>query len=197
MRHSSIALSVLLVFAGCRRAEVTHYQTRKGADATLAAAPGPMMGGDAPSDLAPPSQLASGGLTWTLPKGWTQSAGSGMRYATIKPAIPGVDVSIVVLSGPAGGELANVNRWRGQLGLPPVDANALASARSTVPAKAGPLSVYEFSSEGEKKTRMVAALLEAEGSTWFVKMLGDEAKVASARSDFNHLLRSLRFDAAN
>jgi hypothetical protein len=197
MRHSLLALSVLLVCAGCRRAEVTHYQTRKAADTTLAsAAPGPMMGG-ASSDIAPPPQPASGGLKWTLPNGWTQTAGSGMRYATIKPTVAGLDVSVVVLAGPAGGELANVNRWRGQLGLQPMDENALASTRSSVRAKAGALTVYEFASEGAKKTRMVAALLEADGSTWFVKMLGDDAKVAAARSDFNHLLRSLHFDAAN
>jgi hypothetical protein len=44
---------------------------------------------------------------------------------------------------------------------------------------------------------MLAAILASEEGTWFIKMLGDERLVASARPDFLRLLRSLRFDAAN
>jgi hypothetical protein len=130
--------------------------------------------------------------------GWTESLSGGMRYATIKPAVAGkLDVSVVVLPGPAGGELANVNRWRGQIGLAPVDEATLATLRKTIRTKAGPVSVYDFVSEGQQKSRMLAGLTVAEGNTWFVKMLGDAEPVAAARRDFMHLLESLRFDAAN
>ena len=106
----------------------------------------PMARDDVPLPPSPPSANA---LKWTLPKGWTDAAGSGMRYATLKPPVPGrVDVSVVVLPGPAGGELANVNRWRGQIGLAPIDHQALAAARTALETKAGVVSVYDFSSEG-------------------------------------------------
>ena len=52
-------------------------------------------------------------------------------------------------------------------------------------------------SDGNKKSRLVAAILVSDEMTWFIKMLGDETSVASSRSDFLHLLRSLRFDAAS
>src|SRR5207302_7349661 len=49
-----------------------------------------------------------------------QLAAKGVRFATLKPAVDGqIDISVVVLPGPAGGELAIVNRWRDQVGLPP------------------------------------------------------------------------------
>src|SRR5208282_2908095 len=87
----------------------------------------PGMKGDVP---VPPKPTGAEGLSWTLPKGWTQTLSGGIRYATLKPAGGGnLDASVVVLPGQAGGELANVNRWRGQLGLSPLDAAALPSVR--------------------------------------------------------------------
>ena len=103
---------------------------------------------------------------------------------------------MVVLPGPAGGELANVNRWRNQIGLAPLDEGAMAAARKVVKARAGPISVYDFTSEGTRRSRVVAGLAEAGGSTWFVKMSGDEQAVAAARPDFLRLLESLRRDDA-
>ena len=76
----------------------------------------------------PPRPTGQGALKWALPKGWTETPGSGMRYATLTPPGAGkVEMSVVVLPGAAGGELANVNRWRGQIGLPPLDEAALGS----------------------------------------------------------------------
>jgi len=194
---------VLLLAAGCRRDEVTHYRVPKEAPS---AAPGlvptsmssspapPGMAGDVPP---PPPPSGDARLTWTLPRGWAQSLQGGMRYATIKaPAEGRLDVSVVVLPGPAGGELANVNRWRNQIGLPPLDEAAMAAARKTIAAKAGPISLYDFTSDGQKRSRVVAGLAEVGGSTWFVKMTGDEKPVATARAEFIHLLESLRRDDA-
>ena len=104
-------------------------------------------------------------------------------------------MSVVVLPGSAGGELANVNRWRGQLGLGAADELALAAARETIRTGAGPLSLYDFSSEGEKRSRMVVGLAVFDGNAWFVKMVGDAGPVGVARTDFIHLLESLHLEA--
>jgi hypothetical protein len=118
-----------------------------------------------------------------------------MRFATLRPPVAGrVDASVVVLPGPAGGELANVNRWRNQIGLPPIDDATLGKARTVVKTKAGPLHVYDFTSDGEPKSRVVAGLTSAKGDTWFVKLNGDATAVAAARADFMKLLGSLRFE---
>jgi len=192
-----------LALAGCQRDEVTHAKVPKAGPE--AAAPGmpsmppPGMAAEgSPGVPPPPAPADAGALRWTLPKGWTQSGASAMRYATLKVPLPGkVDVSVVVLPGPAGGELANVNRWRGQIGLPPIDEAALSSARKAVASKAGTVSVFDFTSDGQVKTRMVAGLLSAEGNTWFVKMVGDADPVGTARPEFIHLLESLRLGKAD
>jgi hypothetical protein len=194
-----------MAFLACNRDKVTQYSVAKEA-APAPQAPslpppaqggmsGPMPGGMGAAEMPPPPRPAHG-LKWTLPKGWTEGPGSGMRYATLKPAGPGqAELSVVVLPGPAGGELNNVNRWRGQIGLPPVDEAALASTRKTVKTKVGPVSVFDFTSEGEIKSRMVTGLVTAtDGNTWFLKLTGDADPVGKAKADFMKLLETLRLD---
>ncbi|OYW25126.1 MAG: hypothetical protein B7Z55_00245 [Planctomycetales bacterium 12-60-4] len=75
--------------------------------------------------------------SWTLPEGWRQQPGSGMRFATLlvgdeEP----LELSVIALPN-VGGELApqilaNVNRWRGQLTLPPIDLDQLGKDTETV-----------------------------------------------------------------
>ncbi len=71
------------------------------------------------------------GLRWTAPAGWKELAGSGMRVASFElPKTAGkAEVTVVALPGDVGGELANVNRWRGQLALPPIEQEDLPPAR--------------------------------------------------------------------
>jgi hypothetical protein len=119
-----------------------------------------------------------------------------MRFATLTPPVAGrVDASVVVLPGPAGGELANVNRWRGQIGLKPLDEAALSGARKVLRTRAGRVAIYDFTSDGSPRNRVVAGLTVAAGNTWFVKITGDAAAVGAAHEDFMKLLRSLRLDA--
>jgi hypothetical protein len=147
------------------------------------------MGGDV---AAPPHPTGPGTLQWTLPKGWTEAAAGGMRFATLKAPIADLDISVTVLGGQAGGETPNVNRWRGQINLPPLDDAAVAKARKAVKAKAGVVSLYDFTAEGGKD-RLVAGLLSTpDGNTWFLKMKGPSAAVGKALPDFTRFLESLR-----
>lgn len=82
---------------------------------------------------------------WTLPEGWTETAGSGMRFATIQVPVEGqvlvegrksLEMSVIRLpkAGPWNAQvLSNVNRWRGQLGLPPTGEPALKLSTSPLP----------------------------------------------------------------
>lgn len=185
---ATCALAALL--AACDREEVTHFRVAK---APPAAAPAPGMAGDVP----PPAKPSGASLAWTLPGGWSAAEPGAMRYASFKVPVKGtVDASVVVLPGPAGGELANVNRWRNQIGLPPLDDAGLAAARRTVSTKAGPLRVYDFANAAAPPKRVIAGLTELSGNTWFVKLSGEAAAVGAARDDFMKLLGSLRLDDA-
>jgi len=196
-----LALGLTVLLSACHHDEVTHFRVAKEPPQASGELPGAMAAHQRPAsppgmdgDVAPPPAPEQG-LRWTLPKGWTEERQGGMRYATLKAPVSGrADASVVVLPGPAGGELMNVNRWRGQIGLAAIDDASLASARQVLKTKAGAVSVYDFTSEGQKKSRLIAGLLEAGGSTWFVKVTGDLEAVTAARTDFLSLLGSLRLE---
>ena len=74
---------------------------------------------------------AAGTPQWTLPEGWHQQAATGMRFATITIDAPGtpLEMTVIPLKPTAGAfrdyVLANVDRWRQQLGLPPTSMEKL------------------------------------------------------------------------
>lgn len=207
------ALAVTLAMGlACRSDRVAHYRVPKETQASHPDHPGhaeeqamgapgqgmpsatPTPGPGAPAAAQPAPGAAS--LKWNLPKGWSQQPGSGMRFATLQTPVAGkLEATVVVLPGPAGGELANVNRWRGQIALPALDEAALAKARITLKTRAGALNVYDFTSEGATPNRMVAGYITTpDGNTWFLKLNGEAAPVAQARPDFMRILESLHLD---
>jgi hypothetical protein len=198
----SASCALALVATACQRDEVSHFHVEKVAVPAAAAEPvgtmpahrsaaaPPGMSGDVPPPPAPEH-----GLRWTLPRGWKDQTTGGMRYATLTPDVAGrIDGSVVVLPGPAGGELANVNRWRNQIGLAPLDEGALGANQSVKKTKAGEVHLFDFTSEGTKKSRVIAGLLTADGSTWFVKLTGDAEAVKAAQPAFLQLIGSLRLE---
>ena len=194
----------LTLLIGCRSDQVSHFRVPKEtpfvAEGPRPAMPPQPMGertGDTPAGTElPPPPTPAGSLKWSLPKGWTELPGGGMRFATFKSPYAGkLEATVVVLPGPAGGELANVNRWRGQIGLPALDEAALAKSRTVTKSKAGSVNVYDFTSEGQAKSRMVAGYISTpDGNTWFLKLTGDADPVAKAKSDFMTILGSLHLD---
>lgn len=139
-------------------------------------------------------------VAWTTPAGWVEKPGSGFRYATF--VIPGPegqtgDLSITQLSGVAGGLLGNINRWRGQIGLPPIaDADLPKESRAIVPAGRPMTFVSHVSADplidGKHKRRIMGAILAGSDMSWFFKMVGEDALVRAAEKDFLKFLESLK-----
>ena len=106
------------------------------------------------------------------------------------------DVSVVSLPGVAGGDLANVNRWRDQLRLSPIDANALVQSAEHIKANGHDFLVVDLVSESpiseqRDKVRILAAILNENDHSWFVKMTGEDQLVTSQKTAFVGFLRSL------
>jgi hypothetical protein len=93
-------------------------------------------------------RVADGRPKWQLPEGWKETGASGMRMATITlPAEPKpleITVNSLPWSGSPADMLSNINRWRGQLQLPPTDAAHI--AENTRDAKAGetPITIVDL-----------------------------------------------------
>ena len=119
-----------------------------------------------------------------------------MRFATIRPdGAQSPEITVVMLAGAAGGELANVNRWRGQVNLGPIDQAGLASARKTLATQIGLVAVHDFAGQGPAAMRMVAALwTDAAGNSWFLKTTGATVAVDAVKPGILTLLETLRFE---
>lgn len=172
-------------------------------ESEAAPAPGPISantgGNDTNAPTPPPIEAAQGGpLQYTLPANWQEKPLSPMRLASLKATAPNgkeTDVSIVSLPGIAGGDLANVNRWRGQVQLGPIDEDTLAKSAEHVTANGHEYLIVNMVSDvpidGEKR-RILAAILDENDRAWFIKMTGEDAAVASQKDAFIDFLRRLK-----
>lgn len=134
------------------------------------------------------------------PEGWEVGTPGSMRVASY--AVKGADgatadVSVIPLPGNSGTVLDNVNRWRGQIQLPPLSSADDPALGTEIEGKAGKLIVTHLVSEGPvvdgKKVAISAAILKADGVTWFFKMTGDAVLVAANREKFEDFVRFATF----
>ena len=202
--------SCLLAFSACKNDEVSSYRTPKASGAGSGMPPMssemPSSGMEMPSGAALPTAPAavSGAIKWKTPKGWKELSPSEMRTASFSAEGKGglkADISAVVLAGPAGGELANVNRWRGQLNLGPITEAELAAHSKKISPGGRPMLLSDFVSselliDNRYKKRLVAATCSVGGNTWFFKMTGEDALVRSLAPSFTQFLENLRFSDA-
>ena len=189
----SIAATVAVAVVGCDRGQIRVQLAPKESSAPQVVqemAPAPAdVGGTAPG----------GRLTWTLPQGWQEQAPSEFRVASfnIKGTDGTADMSIVPLSGSAGGDLANVNRWRGQVGLAPISADGFSKTAQPVQVGSATGDLYELAGENAagEDARVLAVIQHRGDTTWFFKMTGNSALVAREKPAFIEFLKSVKFGA--
>ena len=141
---------------------------------------------------APPQDPSVPTIRWTTPQGWTEVPPSSMRYASFSaPAEDGkIDISVVTFPGDGGSDADHVNRWRGQMGLAPVDANAVTS--QVAPLKTGDTTFSTTDIAGDK-TRTIAAWTRRDGRVWFFKATGPTAAIEKEKPNFAKFIESVRF----
>jgi len=132
------------------------------------------------------------GLQWTAPANWTAKAGSAMRKGTfaIKGAGGEAELAITAFPGDVGGDLANVNRWRGQVGLGPIGSAELASALTRFRANGLDVAVVDIL--GANGQRILGGIVPFAGSTWFFKVTGPDAVVAAEKPAFVEYMKTVR-----
>jgi hypothetical protein len=216
-------LTPLLFAVGCHREQVQVYQISQNQDqppqqvaaVSVTNSPGSGLppghpdisspdGSSAqsmPAGIVSPDSSAAQ-LTWTTPTGWTQVPPSEMRVASFKIADAKgkqADVSIVPLSGTAGGDFANVNRWRGQVGLQPAPDDELQNAAENVEAGGQPATLYDIGGQDStngQASRILGAIQHRDGTSWFFKMTGDVDLVEQQKPVFIDFLKTLSFGSS-
>lgn len=133
----------------------------------------------------PPASQTPRPLRWVAPETWEEQTPGPLQVALYRIA-PEITTAVSQFPGDAGGILANVNRWRAQVGLPP----ATEASGDTMALEDGHAQAQWFEIKGTDRS-ILAAIIPVDGATWFFKLDSSTVALETARPAFMDLLKSI------
>jgi hypothetical protein len=146
-----------------------------------------------PMAAIPPRDAGPPPIKWQTPENWTAVSPTSMRYASFTASAENgekIDISVVTFSGDGGSDPDNINRWRAQIGLPPLDRNAVSSQIAPLKTTDATFSTTDIVGA---KARTIAAWTRHDGRAWFFKVTGPSAAVEKEKPNFVKFIESVRF----
>lgn len=172
----------------------------------------PFAGGASRPNRPAPSEVAkagaaeqaadSSGLKFKAPESWKPGKTSQFRKASFiarDAKNPKLQAEITIIDLPAGGGggelLANVNRWRSQVGLPPTTADDLKLEAKEVEVAGEKGTMVELKGEKGDAKQTILGVMTVRGKTaWFIKLHGDAEVAAAEKEHFEEFVKSVRFE---
>jgi hypothetical protein len=207
-RAIPVLLASVAVVAGCSKSTVESYRIPK-EPAAQAQTPhqhsaSPAAGGGGTAASSDDSAMANtavatasgAALTWTAPPHWTAKPASSMRKGSYTISGDGgggeAELAITAFPGDVGGDFANLNRWRGQIQLPPISEAEFPAAILRQERNGVKMTVVDIVGTGTSARRILGAMVPHGGATWFFKMDGPDAVVAKEKAAFMALLDTVK-----
>lgn len=190
MKYHAFSLLSLLLITACGKEEPTTYVVPKQA--------APTMGSQADMESVTAAHAAMAahapaGLDFTceLPEGWAEVPGTGMRKVSY--TIPGTSIDFYLISLSMGDLPSNVNRWRGQVGLPPASPEEIAQDTQALAIEDHPSSYIEiYNAEGSKG--IIAAIIPVEPQYWYFTAKGTVDELKAHASEIRTFLESVKIN---
>jgi hypothetical protein len=144
------------------------------------------------STMPPADHSANPQIKWQTPTGWSEVPPSAMRYASFSAGANDnkVDISIVTFPGEGGSDTDNVNRWRQQIGLPPMTSADVATQVEPLKGDDTEFSIVDIAGTN---ARTLAAWTRRDGHVWFFKASGPSGVVEKEKPNFVKFVQSIRF----
>jgi hypothetical protein len=126
-----------------------------------------------------------------------------MEFAAFAVAAdhPDARATIVPLSGDGGSLVANVNRWEGQLKLPPTPESDLAKLIKPLKVAGQDAPMFDLlgpaGTDGKPQQRILATLVRRPTTTWFFKVIGPAETIAAQQANFLAFVDSVQFGASD
>lgn len=136
---------------------------------------------------------------WDVPSGWKEVPGGQFlvaKFLLTGAADAQAAVNVSMSPGDGGGLLANVNRWRTQLGLGPVAEADLANQTQALDLADGKASVTDIAGQDTKngqQARLLAVVIPRSGQTWFYKLMGSAQVVQQEKDAFMKFVQSVKY----
>ena len=165
-------------------------------ESPMAARPESAKGVEVKTQIAAPDPNLP--FTYELPAGWRPAKEKKMfsiaTFAVEKDSKQ-AEITVTPFGGGAGGLLMNVNRWRGQVHLPPVSEGELEALLNPYKVDGRPAQMARFFSpkDAEKPLAIVAVVSQRDDTTWFFRMSGTPELVEDQQSNFDKFMASIKF----
>jgi hypothetical protein len=157
---------------------------------------GPLPGIEVPSTDLP---------KFTAPPSWKSIPAQGMRKAEFIVGDGAAPAHVTIFEFPADAgpmisdPLNNINRWRGEIGLSPLQKEGLVGATQAIDVDGKP-AIYaamipDASKPEESKANeaTLAAIVKTGDQVWFIKMRGERELIKKHEDEFKLFLESLKF----
>lgn len=199
----TLAALTTLFIAGCGDSEPDYVEVREVQESPEV---DPHAGHDhAPGEHGQTSTPTTGssdvGFAYTTPDGWTQQAPSSMKLLSFAIGSPPElisELSVSAFPGDVGGQLANINRWRRQVGLGPISPEAMEEFVSAVLVSGKAAWQVDFTGpagtgQNGGAARVVATAVSHNGQTWFFKLMGNDSALEDEVGRYADFLKSVQF----
>jgi len=172
LKHGLLLFScILLVVVGCERDDIRAYRVQRefNAEATQ----------EHSHQTNTQEQKEPSAVQWVVPESWEQlNKVVSMRFATFNTP-QNVEVTLAVFPGDVGGLLANVNRWRGQVGLNSIQEEELGEHAQQIEGT----NSFVVDAVGSD-VRLIGTVINiGDGKTWFAKVVGQPDIVEQVKED--------------
>jgi hypothetical protein len=110
------------------------------------------------------------------------------------------DITVSRFPGDVGGLLANVNRWRGQVSLPPIGGGDVAAQTTPLDLGGGlkgtVVDITGTDAKNGQAARLVGVVVPRNGQTWFYKLLGNPDVAEHEKSALLAFVKSAKYSDA-
>ncbi|MDP4583250.1 MAG: hypothetical protein NWT04_04955 [Verrucomicrobiales bacterium] len=139
-------------------------------------------------------------LIYDTPEGWAEKPGSTMRDINFSIGENGeAECYVARLPGAGGGLLANVNRWRSQMGAEPLTEEQVAALptkplfgqQASFVAVDGSYTPGMGTSDTFENYRLLGLILASDAGAVFVKMTGPKDLVTKNEAAFDQFTQSI------
>jgi hypothetical protein len=140
-------------------------------------------------------------IKYTLPAGWEEGGElvkSGIPRLAVFQVKDGSRTAEVSVTIAGGGVKENIDRWRRQVGLPPLEGDKLKAEAVPILIGDNPALLVDLSGDGKADHKGILAAVMPKGqNSWFFKLDGPADIAARQKSAFEAFLKSVRFEGGD
>lgn len=195
MRHPFfLAPLALCILSSCKDDEIRTY--RVATEPTSASPVAPAAAASEPTQKQVTNP--SGAVGWLAPPDWIVEKPT--QFLTAAYTLPtGGRVTVSKLGGDGGGLAANVNRWRGQVGLKPLADQEVKGQPLKLPDSQVEMQLFNLTTadSAPEVEGILAGVLPLPTETWYFKFSGPTGVLRKGEGIFAEFLRSVRIGGSS